>query len=182
MRGWFDIKALDLFFDHGMISDLITEDFGQAMKEIAQHFNYKRQRFGRGAGRTYSLLYAVLALAPEFEANNAFGNAAGVTLTADGSGHEGLFLGFVLAFVRIVDAGAIGLRPTDGFNERVRKIAQKRVIDTELISLLDQTNVDSDLMLTFMARADALKAKAMVRLPADHTIGSILVEGGSRSW
>jgi hypothetical protein len=99
-----------------------------------------------------------LALASEFEANNASGNAAGVTLTADGSGHEGVFLDFVLAFVRIVDAGAIGLRPTDGFNERVRKIAQKRAIDTDLIGLLDQANVDAGLMLSFMVRADALKA------------------------
>lgn len=153
-----DFRNASTLAEKAMIADLITEDFGEAMKEIAQHFYYKRQKFGRGAGRTYSLLYAVLALASEFEANNASGNAAGVTLTADGSGHEGVFLDFVLAFVRIVDAGAIGLRPTDGFNERVRKIAQKRAIDTDLIGLLDQANVDAGLMLSFMVRADALKA------------------------
>jgi len=153
-----DFKKATTLAEKAMIADLITEDFSQAMREIARHFDYKRQRFGRGAGRTYSLIFAVLALAPVFEKNNAFGKSAGVTLAVNGSGHEGLFLEFVQEFVRVVDAGTIGLRPTDGFNERVRKIAQKRAVDTDLISLLDQPTVDAEVMLNFMARADALKA------------------------
>lgn len=153
-----DFQKATTLAEKALIADVIAEDFGEAMREIAQHFNYKRKKFGRGASRTYSLIYAVLALAPVFETNNTFGKVAGVTLAVHGSGHEGLFLEFVQEFVRVVDAGTIGLRPTDGFNERVRKIAQKRAADTELIGLLDQPIVDAEVMLDFMERSDALKA------------------------
>lgn len=152
-----DFRNASTLAEKALIADLIAQDFAEATKEIAKHFDYKRQNFGRGAGRTYSLVYAVLALASEFETHNESGHAAGVTLAADGSGHEGLFLGFVQAFVRVVDAGTIGLRRTDGFNERVRKIALKRTVDPELVGLLDQSIVDAEIMLDFMARADALK-------------------------
>jgi hypothetical protein len=153
-----DFRNASTLAEKALIADLIAKEFSESVREIAAHFDYKRGNFGRGAGRTYSLAYAVLALAFEFEAHNEGGRAAGVTVSADGSRHEGLFLDFVLEFIRVVDAGTIGLRPTDGFNERVRKIAQKRAIDRELVGLLDQNPVDADTMLNFMARTDALKA------------------------
>lgn len=153
-----DFRNASTLAEKALIADLITQDFVEAMGEIAAHFDYKRQRFGRGASRTYSLAYAVLALANAFERHNESGHAAGVTLAADGSGHEGMFLEFVLAFFWVVDAGTVGLRPTDGFNERVRKIAQKRAVDNQIVSLLDQNIVDAGVMLDFMARTDALKS------------------------
>ncbi|MBI1493173.1 hypothetical protein [Halocynthiibacter styelae] len=153
-----DFRNASTLAEKALIADLITEDFAMAAAELAKHFNYKRQMFGRGAARTYSLIYAVLALVAPFEAHSPTGHVAAVTISADGSRHEGAFLDFVLAFTFIVDAGTIGLRPTDGFNERVRKIAQKRAVDVDLVALLDRENIDADVMLDFMARADALKS------------------------
>lgn len=153
-----DFRNASTLEEKAMIADLITEDFRRDIGEIAEHFHYKRNMFGRGASRTYSLIYAVLALAQEFEKHNTLGKVAGVTLAADGSGHEGVFLRFVMSFVSVADTRNPYHRPTDGLNERVRKIAQKRDVDPELISLLDQSTVDAATMLTFMARADALKA------------------------
>ena len=152
-----DFRRATTLAEKALIADLMLRDFSQAVGEIAEHFDYKRGMFGRGASRTYSLAYGVLALAIEFESHNEAGRAAGVTLSADGRRHEGLFLDFILAFIFVVDAGTIGLRPTDGFNERVRKIAQKRAVDLELVGLLDQADVDADTMLDFLARIDALK-------------------------
>jgi hypothetical protein len=152
-----DFRNASSLAEKALIADLITEDFRETIYEISQHFHYKRQMFGRGASRTYSLVYVVLALSQVFETSSANGNAAGVTLAADGSGHEGLFLSFVLSFLRLVDTGGSNLRQTAGLNERVRKIAQKRTAANELIPLLDQSTIDADVMLTFMSRADALK-------------------------
>lgn len=152
-----DFRNASTLAEKALIADLMRQDFAESLGEVAGHFDYKRQRFGRGAGRTYSLVYAVLALAHEFEAHNETGHAAGVTVDVSGLRHEGVFLEFVLSFMKVVDAGTIGLRPTDGFNERVRKIAQKRTIDTRMVGLLDQSEVDADTMLKFMKRADALK-------------------------
>lgn len=152
-----DFRQATSLAEKALIAELLAHDFEDAMREVATHFDYKRGKFGRGAGRTYSLIYAVLALAPIFEQHNADGRAAAVTLATNGSGHEGVFLDFVSAFVRIVDAGTLGLRATDGFNERVRKIAQKRGVDADLVGLLDHANVDEHVMLEFMSRADALK-------------------------
>jgi hypothetical protein len=153
-----DFRNASSLEEKAMIADLITEDFRKDIAEIAQHFHYKRNMFGRGASRTYSLLYAVLALSYEFDTHNTLGKMAGVTLSADGSGHEGAFLRFVVSFVTVADTGNQNHRPTEGLNERVRKIAQKRNVDPELITLLDQNAVDAATMLTFMERADALKA------------------------
>jgi len=152
-----DFRTASSLAEKALIAELLAHDFEDAMREVATHFDYKRGKFGRGAGRTYSLTYAVLALAPIFEQHNSDGRAAAVTLATSGAGHEGVFLDFVSAFIRVVDAGTIGLRATDGFNERVRKIAQKRAVDTELVGLLDHPDVDEHVMLDFMARADALK-------------------------
>lgn len=153
-----DFRNASSLAEKAIIADLITEDFRNTIEEIAKHFHYKRRMFGRGASRTYSLVYAVLALSYEFEAHNTHGKVAGVTLAADGSGHEGVFLRFVLSFLVRVNTGDRRLRLTDGLNERVRKIAQKRNVDKELIALLDRSTVDTDVMLNFMERADALKA------------------------
>lgn len=153
-----DFRNASSLEEKAMIAELITADFAETMDEIAQHFHYKRNMFGRGATRTYSLIYAILALSKVFEAHNNRGRAAGVTLAAHGSGHEGDFLRFVLSFIEIVDTRNQNHRLTDGLNERVRKIAQKRNIDPGLISLLDQEDIDASVMLTFMERVDALKA------------------------
>lgn len=152
-----DFRNASTLAEKALIADLMTRDYANAMREVANHFDYKHQKFDRGASPTYALIYCVLALAREFETNCAKGRVAAVTLSVDGSGHEGAFLDFVLAFVRVVDAGTIGLRATDGFNERVRKIAQKRAIDPGVVDLLDQSVVDADVMLEFMRRIDALK-------------------------
>lgn len=153
-----DFHNASTLAEKALIAELIAAKFGVALEQISDHFDYKRQKFGRGATRTYSLVYAVLALAFEFEAHNRTGHVAGVTVATDGSRHEGVFLDFVLSFVRVVDAGTIGLRATDGFNERVRKIAQKRTSDTGLVGLLDSNAIDTEVMLDFLSRADALKS------------------------
>lgn len=153
-----DFKNASTLAEKALIAELMVQNFSQTLNEVASHFDYKRRMFGRGASRTYSLVYAVLALAVEFEAYNHEGRPAAVTVSADGSRHEGPFLDFVTNFVYVVDAGTIGLRPTDGFNERVRKIAQKRSVDPEMVAVLDQFDVDADAMLNFLERADALKS------------------------
>lgn len=152
-----DFKKASTLAEKALIAELIVQDFGAVTSEIAKHFDYKRHRFGRGASPTYALIYGVLALAVEFESYSNPRRAAAVTLSTDGSGHEGPFLQFVLKYFKVVDPGEVGLRATDGFNERVRKISQKRKVDPDLVSLLDGEAVDAHVMLEFMSRVDALK-------------------------
>lgn len=150
--------------EKALIARRIVEKARREVESVRDHFDYKKENFGRGSPPVFSTLYAVLALAELFDEFSTTGTKAVVNANATPVGDKGYnnirytgpFLEFVIAFFRKANISAWGPFPHHGFYDAVRKIAKKRKFDPTLHQLLDG-EVDAEKMLEFMDRAKALK-------------------------
>lgn len=169
-RSMDNFRDASTLAEKALIAEALTKEYSEQIMEIASHFNYKSKNFGRGARPTYSLLYAVLALASFFEQYSDKGTKPLVNANAPVNDnlysdhsqqpvrYTGDFLDLVASFVMVADASLIGMVPT-GFYERVRKFSLQRKHDPSLPDLLHKQEVTVEDFLEFMSRADALKKK-----------------------
>ncbi|MEM5518949.1 hypothetical protein WNY37_18465 [Henriciella sp. AS95] len=136
--------------------------------ELKRFFNYKSGLVKAGRPSTYSMLFAVHALAEIFEARNTKGLDAQVSQVVDGGRqdqkgrnhnqyrYEGAFLSFVTSFYMKVVPEQIN-RGNEGFPDQVRKFARLRLEDPDAHKLLYADNASHFQFLEFMKRADAMK-------------------------
>jgi hypothetical protein len=99
------------------------------------------------------MFYAVFALGDFYALHNERGEKAQVNTFK--TVHSGRFLDFVRSFFRIANI-AVAEQAGNTFPESVRKIAQKRSVDSECYKLLDGDASTQDL-LDFMDRVDRIR-------------------------
>lgn len=134
--------------------------------EMVSYFDYKYGLVTRGNPSKFGLIYAVNALGSLFEEKNDRGLKAVVSETFTDVRHNtpnarryyGEFLSFVTDFFRAVDPQQIAPNRDidEGFQDRVRKLAQARRKNPDLFKLL-HGNVSVEVMLDFMRQAEAIK-------------------------
>ena len=135
--------------------------------EMIAYFDYKYGLVTRGNPSKFGMLYAVNALASLFEKENDRGLKASVSESiasgiagriTNARRYQGDFLNFVTSFFRSVDP--LQMAPNrdidEGFQDRVRKMAQARRKNPDLFKLL-HGNVTVDVMLDFMRQAEAIR-------------------------
>jgi len=148
-----DFRNARTLAEKALIADMMVKGFAKQMGEIAEHFDYKKKMFGKGAGRSYGLSYLVFALWQVF---HRYSDGTKAFLDPN-HGYRGDFLELVTLFVFVADPGLIGNQFSDGFSERVRQIHLKREADIGLVALLDREEVGPEVVLEFMSRINALK-------------------------
>ena len=134
--------------------------------EMIDYFDYKYGLVTRGNPSKFGLMYAVNALAALFEDESDRGLKAVVSETFTDARHRtpnarryyGEFLNFVTNFVRAVDPQQMTPNRDidEGFQDRVRKMAQARRKNPDLFKLLHGI-VTVDVMLDFMRQTEAIK-------------------------
>lgn len=135
--------------------------------EMIAYFDYKYGLVTRGNPSKFGLIYAVNALASLFEEENDRGLKAVVSESiAPGKAgkitnarrYQGEFLNLVTDFFRAVDPQQMAPNRDidEGFQDRVRKMAQARRKNPDLFKLL-HGNVTVEVMLDFMRQAEAIK-------------------------
>lgn len=164
-----DFRNAKTLAEKALIAEVLTIQYGEQIQEIASHFDYKREAFGRGSRPTYGLVYLVMSLANIFQKLTDKGTLPIVNINEAPSPNNssptssdllfhytGDFLHFVTTFVFVVEPGLIGSRAS-GFYDRVRKITQRRKVDPALPDLLHKEEVTVEGFLEFMSRADVIK-------------------------
>ena len=170
------IRRLGIKFDETQsLAEKVTitrrhlEEVADDLGPIVEFFDYKQGLVTKGNPSKYAMLYAVHALADLFSTMNTRGLRAAVNEFADdgragrrGRHHNarrytGWFLDFVAQFFWQTVPEQLGPRTNLGFEDQVRKIAQRRNSDPDLYKLLHLEEVSVEHVLQFMKRADALK-------------------------
>lgn len=162
-RGLMNIEELDIkaiaFTDARSLAEKVSIarlkllHAADELKELRDHFEYKRNLTTAGKPGAYSMFYAVFALGDFYALHNERGEKAQVNTFK--TVHSGRFLDFVRSFFRIANI-AVAEQAGNTFPESVRKIAQKRSVDSECYKLLDGDASTQDL-LDFMDRVDRIR-------------------------
>jgi hypothetical protein len=145
---------------HEMVAKFAAEIAG-----LEEFFDYKSSLTPRGNQTKFAMIYAVSALADLFEDENTLDRKASVNIgirlnedddQADWARYTGLFLRFMIEFVRQVDDSEMATLDSNSFADRLRTLATQRRKDRELFKLL-HGDVQTDTLLEFMKRAEETK-------------------------
>lgn len=151
--------------ERAAIAHVMAAELADSLGEMAGFFDYKAGLTPRGNQTQFGIIYAIVALAAIFEAENKLDRKVTVSrnipLKDDKNDYArdrytGPFLRFATEFFHLVDDSLFSRLEPTSFYERVRKLTISRRSDPDLHKLLDGA-VSTPELLEFMDRAEVIR-------------------------